>query len=124
MEEFKKMELVEVKHCMNDVWSVARFICFDPTGPSYAPYIARRIDNKAFQAESYRYCRRKKPDLKMDDPVWVSNPGEKNDYIPRHFADWYGDKIVCWRDGTTSHTSMHKIETWEFYTTEDPGAIK
>lgn len=60
-----------------------------------------------------------RPDLAMDTPVWVRNE-DNEPWEPRHFAEWCGNLMVCWEDGTTSHSSEGTNAFWKYWRLDDP----
>jgi hypothetical protein len=115
MKEFKQMEKVQVMDGDGDTWREAIFVCVDPTGSDY-PYVARCRGDKWTSA--WKHCQRPKPNLKVDDPVWVREDCQE-EWNKRHFASWKGDKILCWSYGRTSFTTTEST-SWTTWSTEKP----
>ena len=51
-------------------------------------------------------------DLKLDQPLVVSHHG--GDPLNRHFAKFENDKVYCWGNGKTSHTTTN-ITPWDHW---------
>ena len=57
-------------------------------------------------------------DVAVDTPVWVRET-EFSLWKPRHFAKFDSNKVYCWANSTTSHTS-NELAYWPFATLENP----
>lgn len=115
-EQFQKGQKVEVKNYERHEWTRAIYIAYDDITGAEHKHIAKAKGPGS--AEAWKYCRPRRPNLKVDDPVWVrQKPNER--WEPRHFKEWADDKIICWANGTTSHSAephWHNPQ-WEFYRT-------
>lgn len=120
-EEFEYGDIVEVKYQTDSDWEKGKFIALDE---GLYPYVVRT--DGALYAAGYRFCRKARPDLKIDDPVWVQESTGR--WLPRHFAGWSDDgRIQAFGSGTTSHTNKIEgsgVSTWKFYYLENPMRIK
>ena len=75
--------------------------------------IERFKSGRQFLYSSWRHCRKKRPDLKINDPVYVWND-DFNRPTRRLFAGWHGSGLImCYRHGCNSWTSDAGYETWE-----------
>ena len=83
--EFSKGDLVEVRDCDSETWERAIFIAFDDVTGSLYKYVCRH--NPACCASAFIYCRPARPDLKVDDPVWVMDSC-RDGWHRRHFSGW------------------------------------
>lgn len=59
----------------------------------------------------------KKPDLKVDDPVWVRDYDEDG-WLPSHFAGWISNRVEVWLGGMTSHTTQATVIYKQYRTTK------
>jgi len=118
--EFKKGDEVEVWDCEVQTPERAIFIAYDYVSDceEFRYFVSNGRDN-----DVYKYCRPARPELKVDDPVWVREFSEA-EWCPRHFSDWDDDgKIRCWEEGKTSHSSEIKDRVkvaWSQYRTTPP----
>ena len=116
-EEFEYGDIVEVRDLTDCNWEKGKLLALDE---GYYPYIVRRYGSEL--AIGFRFCRKARPNLKIDEPVWVQD--RKGGWLPRHFAGWSDDgRIQVFLDGTTSHTGKIGacgVSTWKFYSLEKP----
>jgi hypothetical protein len=63
---------------------------------------------------------RPRPDLKVDDPVWVMSY-ERQEWVKRHFAHWACDSICVFNNGKTSWSTETGNTTafWRYKLPED-----
>ena len=108
--EFKKGDLVEVWDHDEPFMNYQRAEYFahnDHPKAGYPHHVRTYNSNGDIEpaVKLFRYCRFRnaRPDLKIDDPVWV----RFNDvWKPRHFAGWDADgRMGIWAFGCTSHTT-------------------
>ena len=109
-EEFKYGDIVKVRNSTDGYWHYGKFVALDE---GLYPYVVRT--DGAVYAVCFRFCRKARPNLKIDDPVWVRN-SKDNHWLPRHFAGWSDDGLIqAFNYGTTSHSNKSNVSTWEFY---------
>lgn len=109
-EKFEYGDIVEVRDRTDENWYKGKFLILDE-GP--CPYVVRC--KNATCACGYKFCRKVRPDLKIDDPVWVRDLKAAR-WLPRHFAGWSDDgSMQAFADGTTSHTHRTGVSTWKLY---------
>jgi len=61
------------------------------------------------------FIREKRPDLKVDAPVLVSNHRGASAHLKRHFSHWDGDRMACYDNGLTSFTSGENTCAWDYW---------
>lgn len=112
MEEtiFKKGDLVEVRNDEERAWEPAIYFAFDDMSEDTAGCGLRHVVLHKYKISGrsslsvFKYCQYRKPELKVDDPVWVRD-SELVSWQAGHFAGWDEDNIKVWSCGQTSHTS-------------------
>jgi len=60
-----------------------------------------------------------KPELKMDDPIWVGDDGLE--WHARHFSGWGEEgRVTTWVNGRTSHSAKTAEPAWLYYSLTNP----
>ena len=120
MNNFKRGELIEVSEDKDFSLSYIRiFVAYieGACNPFYC--VAKEYEDKfkednLFLVCGWKYGRKIRPDLKVDDPVIVWN--NINDKFKRHFKAWADDgKIVCFNNGKTLWSNSGDCTPWKYY---------
>ena len=110
--EFKKGDLVECWDRDEKKRENCEYFGFNDDPKACFPHLVYILgrDGKLSDITTYKHCRHARPDLEIDDPVWVRfNDGWK----PRHFAGWDSDgRMGIWAFGCTSHTTECFEKYW------------
>ena len=105
---FKWGEKVEVKDSKSYPWADGIFIGINPLSDGY---VTVSLDGDYIY--SWKYCRKLRPDLKVDDRVLV-RAGEPGTWFHAHFKRWSDTGyIVCFNGGETSWTSNGEEICWK-----------
>ena len=121
--ELKYGDDVEVRDFKNKPWEKGyKFLAHDQLSTN-EPCSYLVSDGGRYHC--FKYCRPARPDLEIDDKVWVKDGSE---WLPKHFAGWAIEGfsvIFCWMDGGTSHTQTTKIawRTWSLTPPEDEDEV-
>jgi hypothetical protein len=127
--KFKYGDVIEVSDVENkDRWTEKIFISYEPLHTH--PFVVMDKDsNRMFdggRVTSWKYARyylEPKPDLKVDDKVWVRyKDSQTGHWEPRHFCRWSSinnENIICFQSGQTSHTT-DSIAEWSYWSITDP----
>jgi len=121
---FKRGDEVEVwdsdSSSYSSSYEVRIFIAY--ISGAYYPYLCvikedekKFRDGESFGVLHWKHCRPRRPDLKVNDPVWVWD--EIGDRPKRRlFAKWSdGGKIECFVDGLNSWTSNGESLPWKYW---------
>ena len=120
MEEFTRGEIIEVRD--HDELDFVKRIYLATIHGAHDPFVCvLRTREDAFNAgmpfthASYRYARKRRPDLKVDDRVMVRDVG--GPWIREHFAGWADDgRVEAFVNGKTSWTVPDgMLELWDEY---------
>ena len=111
MNNFKRGDIVECWDSICDLLRRGEYFAFNDHLETSFPHLVRTFypDGTAHaDIVAYQHCRLARPDLEIDDPVWIF----LDSWRPRHFAGWTDDgHIKVWVDGKTSHT-IARIGHW------------
>ena len=108
-EEFRWGDDVEVRNKDNKKWLPAIYIGLHPKD-RYYKYVV--LDEHG-DLSSWKYRRKVRPNLKVDDKVMVRAVGV-DQWLHGHFKEWpEGDGIICFDGGRTSWTSEGKHIHWK-----------
>ena len=108
---------VEVRYFKDKPWKKGyKFLVHDKisTNDPY-PYLV----SDGERGDCFKYCRPARPDLEIDDKVWVRDM-DSHDWENAHFSGWIeSGYIICWAHGCTSHTTTKKLP-WNYYRLTPP----
>lgn len=109
-DQFQKGQEVQVRG--PDDWENAIYIAYmGDVIQTDSPHVVL-VGGSTWQARGYALCRPRRPNLKVDAPVWVICAG--GEIQPANFAGWSNDFMLVWAFGRNSHTACNEGDVIPF----------